>query len=238
MAPKATTAKATGTVKKASAPEHPPYKEMIKESIRALKERNGSSRPALKKYIQANYKGVGTDRFDQLFNQALKKGAADGEFTFPKGPSGTVKLQKKEPATKTKVATGEKATAKKATTEKATKKTPTTKKATTTKKTTTTKPKAEKVEKTAPAPKEKKTTATAAKPKSNAKKPRKTAEKTEKVAPAVVEKATVLTKTKSGRVSKGSTAAPKTAPKKKAAAPKKKATPKKKETAAAPAAEA
>jgi hypothetical protein len=44
-----------------------------------------SSRPALKKYIQANYKGVGTDRFDQLFNQALKKGAADGEFTFPKG---------------------------------------------------------------------------------------------------------------------------------------------------------
>lgn len=47
-----------------------------------------------------------------------------------------------------------------------------------------------------------------------------------------------MTKTKSGRVSKGSTAAPKTAPKKKAAAPKKKATPKKKETVAAPAAEA
>lgn len=43
------------------------------------------SRPALKKYIQANYKGVGTDRFDQLFNQALKKGAENGEFAFPKG---------------------------------------------------------------------------------------------------------------------------------------------------------
>lgn len=43
------------------------------------------SRPALKKYIQANYKGVGTDRFDQLFNQALKKGAEGGEFAFPKG---------------------------------------------------------------------------------------------------------------------------------------------------------
>lgn len=57
-------------------------------------------------------------------------------------------------------------------------------------------------------------------------------------APAVVEKATVLTKTKSGRVSKGSAAAPKAVPKKKAAVPKKKATPKKKDAAAAPAAEA
>ena len=43
------------------------------------------SRPALKKYIQANYKGVATDRFDQLFNQALKKGAENNEFAFPKG---------------------------------------------------------------------------------------------------------------------------------------------------------
>lgn len=48
------------------------------------------SRPALKKYIQANYKGVGTDRFDQLFNQALKKGAEGGEFAFPKGMFNTV----------------------------------------------------------------------------------------------------------------------------------------------------
>jgi len=79
------------------------------------------SRPALKKYIQANYKGVATDRFDQLFNQALKKGAENNEFAFPKGmylvfqsflwdfgwhealgPSGTVKLVKKEPAPKAK----------------------------------------------------------------------------------------------------------------------------------------
>jgi histone H1/5 len=51
----------------------------------------------------------------------------------------------------------------------------------------------------------------------------------------VTEKSPVLTKTKSGRVSKGTAAAPKAGPKKRAAAPKKKATPKKKE---APAAEA
>ncbi|KAF8507940.1 hypothetical protein BDD12DRAFT_630709, partial [Trichophaea hybrida] len=53
------------------------------------------SRPALKKYIKANYKGVDNDRFDGLFNQALKKGADAKEFAQPKGPSGTVKLVKK-----------------------------------------------------------------------------------------------------------------------------------------------
>jgi histone H1/5 len=58
------------------------------------------SRPALKKYIKANYKGVDNDRFDGLFNQALKKGADAKEFAQPKGPSGTVKLVKKEPAAK------------------------------------------------------------------------------------------------------------------------------------------
>lgn len=65
-----------------------------------LKDRNGSSRPALKKYIKANYKGVDNDRFDGLFNQALKKGADAKEFAQPKGPSGTVKLVKKEPVAK------------------------------------------------------------------------------------------------------------------------------------------
>jgi len=96
--PKATTAKSA--TKKTSPPEHPPYKEMVKEAILALKERNGSSRPALKKYIKANYKGVDNDRFDGLFNAAVKKGADNNEFSFPKGPSGTVKLVKKEPVKK------------------------------------------------------------------------------------------------------------------------------------------
>jgi histone H1/5 len=58
------------------------------------------SRPALKKYIKANYKGVDTDRFDGLFNQAIKRGGESKEFEFPKGPSGTVKLAKKEAAPK------------------------------------------------------------------------------------------------------------------------------------------
>lgn len=167
MAPKSAVAKPSAAKKASAAPEHPPYKEMIKESIRAVRiptpfstvlsrdpilgqqeeekkkkeekikktikrlianvviefssknvmvlglftrsptlhvifrhcilqlallqrvvmilTNSRFSRPALKKYIQANYKGVGTDRFDQLFNQALKKGAENGEFAFPKG---------------------------------------------------------------------------------------------------------------------------------------------------------
>lgn len=163
MAPKTAVAKPSAAKKASAAPEHPPYKEMIKESIRAVRistpfstvlsrdpilgqqeekkkrkkikikrlianvviefssknvmvlglftrsptshvifrhcilqlallqrvvmilTNSRFSRPALKKYIQANYKGVGTDRFDQLFNQALKKGAENGEFAFPKG---------------------------------------------------------------------------------------------------------------------------------------------------------
>ena len=46
--------------KKPAAPkkpaEHPPYLEMVKAAIAALKERNGSSRQAIEKYIKANYK--------------------------------------------------------------------------------------------------------------------------------------------------------------------------------------
>jgi histone H1/5 len=200
---------AKAAVSKKSAPEHPPYKEMIKEAILALKDRNGTSRPALKKYIKANYKGVDTDSFDRLFNAALRKGHETNEFAFPKGTSGTVKLAKKEPAAKpttTKKPVAAKPTAK------ATAKKTVTKKAVA-------KPKAAAATKKA-APK------AAAKPKANAKKPR----KEPAAAPAIVDKpATTLTKTKSGRVSKGTAAAKpaakKAAPKK--AAPKKKATPKK-----------
>jgi len=206
---------AKAAASKKSAPEHPPYKEMIKEAILALKDRNGTSRPALKKYIKANYKGVDTDSFDRLFNAALRKGHETNEFTFPKGTSGTVKLAKKEPAAKP--ATTKKPVAAKPAA-KATAKKPAAKKAVA-------KPKAAAAAAAATTTK-KAAPKAAAKPKANAKKPR----KEPAAAPAVVDKpATTLTKTKSGRVSKGTAAAKpaakKAAPKK--AAPKKKATPKK-----------
>lgn len=38
--------------------EHPKYIDMMKAAVGALKERNGSSRQAIEKYIKANYKIV------------------------------------------------------------------------------------------------------------------------------------------------------------------------------------
>ncbi|KAG0301843.1 hypothetical protein BGZ97_002587, partial [Linnemannia gamsii] len=89
-------AKAAPGTKKES--EHPTYKEMIIAALVHLKERNGSSRQALKKYILGNYK-VG-ENSDQHFNAAIKRGVEAGDFTQPKGQSGPVKLAKKEPKKK------------------------------------------------------------------------------------------------------------------------------------------
>ncbi|CAH2354642.1 hypothetical protein CLIB1423_18S00408 [[Candida] railenensis] len=73
------------------------YKDMIKTAIVTLKERNGSSRQALKKYVQSNY-DIKAANFDSLFNTALRKGVEVGDFLQPKGPSGPVKVAKKEKA--------------------------------------------------------------------------------------------------------------------------------------------
>ena len=70
---------------------------MIKTAIVTLKERNGSSRQALKKYVQSNY-DIKAANFDSLFNTALRKGVEVGDFLQPKGPSGPVKVAKKEKA--------------------------------------------------------------------------------------------------------------------------------------------
>ncbi|KAL1929709.1 hypothetical protein VTP01DRAFT_1847 [Rhizomucor pusillus] len=121
--------------------EHPPYETMIKSAILALKERKGSSRQAIKKYILANYNVSARAHFDQQVSAAIKRGAAKNLFTLPKGLSGTVKLSKPEK----KVATDKKekkeakpgAAEKKATTKKtvsAAKKTPTSRKTATAKK--------------------------------------------------------------------------------------------------------
>ena len=42
--------------KPATKPEHPTYKEMVAAAVAALKERKGSSRQAIVKYIKGNYK--------------------------------------------------------------------------------------------------------------------------------------------------------------------------------------
>ena len=80
------------------AAEHPKYIDMITAAITALKERNGSSRQAIVKYIKANYK-VG-DNCDVHVKMALKRGVASGALSQPKGTgaSGSFKHVKKEAA--------------------------------------------------------------------------------------------------------------------------------------------
>ncbi|KAL8404407.1 hypothetical protein RB594_009306 [Gaeumannomyces avenae] len=202
-----------------STSSHPSYQAMITDAIINLKDRNGSSRQSLKKYVKANNKLEVTDAmFDSLFNKALRNGVEKGVFQQPKGPSGGTKLAKKVPAPKKEV--GEKP-----------KKVVAPKKAAAPKKEAAPK---ETKEKKAAAPKEKKEPkekkAAAAAPKKEKKEPK------EKKA-AAPKKA--LTKTKTGRVTKAAAAAKPAA--KKATPVKKAATTKKssaKKAAAEPAAAA
>jgi len=73
--------------------EHPPYREMISAAIVNLKERNGSSRQAIKKYIYANYKV--NNNADVLIRNTIKNCVEKGIFIQPKGTSGPLKLAKK-----------------------------------------------------------------------------------------------------------------------------------------------
>ncbi|OLL22681.1 Histone H1 [Neolecta irregularis DAH-3] len=90
--------KSPKSIKKAtSQADHPAWKDMVAQGIQQLKERHGSSRPALKKFIASNFK-INPDSLDVQFNMAIRRGVAHGLFVFPKGPSGAVKLAKKETA--------------------------------------------------------------------------------------------------------------------------------------------
>ena len=133
----------TGTPKKQA--DHPKYIEMIVAAVLALKERNGSSRQAIIKYIKANYK-VG-ETSDTHVKLALKRGVTSGTLSQTKGTgaSGSFKVVKKEapkkkPAAKKsakKPVAAKKPSVKKSTPKK--KKTPGKKAASSAKKTTSTK---------------------------------------------------------------------------------------------------
>jgi len=93
-------AKAKKTTKKPA--EHPKYTDMIKAAITALADRKGSSRQAIMKYVQVNYK-VG-DNVASHMKVALKRGVNSGCFVQVKGvgASGSFKLNKVEEKKKTK----------------------------------------------------------------------------------------------------------------------------------------
>lgn len=96
------------TKKVAAAPkkpaEHPKYIEMISAAIISLKERTGSSRQAILKYIVANYK-VG-DSAPSHIKTALRRGVTGGTLSQPKGTgaSGSFKMAKKTEEKKKKPA--------------------------------------------------------------------------------------------------------------------------------------
>jgi histone H1/5 len=65
---------------------------MIAAAIVTLKERKGSSRPAIKKYILENYK-VSSDLITRHFNIAIRKGTEKGVFKFENGKQRDVFLR-------------------------------------------------------------------------------------------------------------------------------------------------
>ena len=79
---------AKSPAKKAAKPkkaaDHPPTASMVKAAIKALKERNGSSLPAIKKYIAANYK-YDVVKNARFINKALKNLSEKGDLTKVKG---------------------------------------------------------------------------------------------------------------------------------------------------------
>merc|ERR1712066_460053 len=92
--------------KKASKPKapaaHPTYIKMVSAAIAALKERNGSSRQAVLKYIMANYK-LGSDQkpVNSRLKVALRNGTAKGVLKHvgkSTGANGSFKLAEKAAA--------------------------------------------------------------------------------------------------------------------------------------------
>ena len=102
MAATAAPAATTPTKKKVSKPKvpaaHPKYVDMIRAALESLKERGGSSRQAILKYIMANFK-VGNDvnSINSHLKLALKSGVKKGALKQAKGTgaSGSFKLGEK-----------------------------------------------------------------------------------------------------------------------------------------------
>ncbi|KAL5557584.1 hypothetical protein UlMin_039820 [Ulmus minor] len=75
--PKASREKKTKQVKTAS---HPPYFQMIKEALMALKEKSGSSSYAIAKYMEEKHKAVLPANFKKILALQLKNCTANGKL--------------------------------------------------------------------------------------------------------------------------------------------------------------
>lgn len=96
-------AKTTPKKKAAKKATHPKYIEMILNGITSLKDKKGSSRVAILKFISTEYKvGDNPNAVNNQLKLALKKGVADGVLTQVKGSgaSGSFKVAKSAPKLK------------------------------------------------------------------------------------------------------------------------------------------
>merc|ERR1712051_867513 len=91
--------KAVKAAKPKAAPTHPKTTVMVAAAIAALKEKKGSSRAAIKKYIAANYK-VDIVKLAPHLKKALKTGVEKKTLVAVKG---SFKLSKVEKPKKKKV---------------------------------------------------------------------------------------------------------------------------------------
>jgi len=104
VADKKTPAPKKKKVKTTAASNHPKYSVMIESAIKALKERNGSSRQAILKYIIANYSLESKQAATQL-RLSLKRAVAGGSLKMAKESgkgAGCYKLAAPEESKKTK----------------------------------------------------------------------------------------------------------------------------------------
>merc|ERR1712183_214519 len=118
----------TASTKKA---EHPTYREMISCALGAMKERKGTSRQKIQKYIVDTYK-LDLSASNSHLKRALTSGVEKGAFlqTTGKGASGSFKLAKVVPMISAGPKRKKKAAAKKPAAKKRVKKTAAKKKAT------------------------------------------------------------------------------------------------------------
>jgi len=92
-----------GTAKAKKPSDHPKYAEMIKDALNALKERGGSSRQALLKYIAKHYRLGGDEKtINAHLKLALRAGVKNGTLKQSKGTgaSGSFRIGEKKTATK------------------------------------------------------------------------------------------------------------------------------------------
>merc|ERR1712158_101287 len=92
--------KAPKVTKAAKPAAHPPYANMIVAAIKALKDKKGSSRQAILKYVVANNKVADADKAAVRVKLALRKLAAAKKAAKPKAKKAAKPKAAKKPAAK------------------------------------------------------------------------------------------------------------------------------------------